>query len=109
MPVKCTDELRDRAVDLVLAVQLDPDTSSGAITRAADELGLSKETLRVVRKRKDGGVSSPRESTDLAAENRRLRAELADSKRANEILRRASSDSNHPRNRASNRSAGVRS
>ena len=91
MPVKYTDELKARAVDLVLTAQADRDTSHGAITRVADELGLSKETLRMwVRKHKDTGASSPAESTDLAAENRPLRAELAESKRANEILRRAS-------------------
>lgn len=91
MPVKYTDELRARAVDLVLTAQSNPDTSHGAITRVADELGLSKETLRVwVRKHKDIGTSSPAESTDLATENRRLRAELTESKRANEILKRAS-------------------
>uniref|UniRef100_UPI001BB1E083 transposase n=1 Tax=Brevibacterium sp. 2SA TaxID=2502198 RepID=UPI001BB1E083 len=55
------------------------------------ELGLSKETLRVwVRKHKDSGKATPTESVDLEAENRRLRAELAEAKRANEILKRAS-------------------
>lgn len=91
MPVKYTDELKVRAVELVIHAQADPDTANGAIARVANELGLSKETLRVwVRKHKDSGKASPVESVDLEAENRRLRAELAEAKRANEILKRAS-------------------
>ncbi|WP_350269399.1 transposase [Brevibacterium sp. CBA3109] len=91
MPVKYTDELKARAVELVMHAQADPETASRAITRVANELGLSKETLRVwVRKHKDSGRATPTESVDLEAENRRLRAELTEAKRANEILRRAS-------------------
>lgn len=91
MPVKYTDELKARAVELVMHAQADPETASGAITRVANELGLSKETLRVwVRKHKDSGRATPTQSVDLEAENRRLRAELTEAKRANEILRRAS-------------------
>jgi transposase len=91
LPVKYTDELKARAVELVIHAQADPDTANGAITRVAKELGLSKETLRVwVRKHKESGEATPTESVDLETENRRLRAELAEAKRANEILRRAS-------------------
>ena len=91
MPVKYTDELKARAVELVIHAQADPDTANGAITRVANELGLSRETLRVwVRKHKDSGKATPTESVDLEAENRRLRAELAEAKRVNEILKRAS-------------------
>ncbi|WP_145997014.1 transposase, partial [Brevibacterium antiquum] len=104
MPVKYTDELKARAVELVMHAQADPETASGAITRVANELGLSKETLRVwVRKHKDSGRATPTESVDLEAENRRLRAELTEAKRANEILRRASLDSNRECNTPSAR------
>ncbi|MGC2942512.1 MULTISPECIES: transposase [unclassified Brevibacterium] len=86
-----TDELKAGAVELVIHAQADLDTANGAITRVAGELGVSKETLRVwVRKREDSGKATPAESVDLEAENRRLRAELAEAKRANEILKRAS-------------------
>ena len=79
MPVKYTDELKARAVELVVHAQADPETANGAVTRVANELGLSKETLRVwVRKHKDSGKATPAESVGLEAENRRLRAELAD-------------------------------
>lgn len=87
MPVKYTDELKARAVELVIHAQADPDSANGAITRVANELGLSKETLRVwVRKYKDSGKATPAESVDLEAENRRLRAELAEAKRAQRDL-----------------------
>ena len=91
MPVKYTDELKARAVELVVHAQADPEAANGAITRVANELGLSKETLRDwVRKHKDSGRATPTESVDLEAENRRLRAELTEARRANEILKKAS-------------------
>jgi len=91
MPSKYTPELKQRAIELVLHAQADPDTARGAVTRIAGELGLSKETLRVwVRTHKQSGVGTPAESVDLEAENRQLRAELAEAKRANDILKKAS-------------------
>lgn len=90
MPIKYSDELKTRAIELVLHAQSNPDTSNGAITRVAKELGLSSETLRAwVRRHKTGGAALPEQSIDLEAENKRLRAELVETKRANEILRRA--------------------
>lgn len=38
MPVKYSPELEQRAVELVLPAQADPDITRGAITRAADGL-----------------------------------------------------------------------
>ena len=91
VPVKYSDEIKARAIELVLHAQADPATANGAITRIASELGLSKETLRTwVRNHKASGRTTPVESVDLEAENRRLRAELAEARRANEILKRAS-------------------
>ena len=91
MPVKYTPELKQRAIELVLHAQADPDTARGAVTRIAGELGVSKETLRVWgRTHKQSGVGTPAESVDLEAENRQLRAELAEAKRANDILKKAS-------------------
>lgn len=91
MPVKYTPELKQRAIELVLHAQADPDTARGAVTRIAGELGVSKETLRVwVRTHKQFGVGTPAESVDLEAENRQLRTELAEAKRANDILKKAS-------------------
>ena len=71
VPVKYTDELKARAVELVIHAQADPSTANGAIARVAKELGVSKEALRVwVRKHKDSGKATPVESVDLEAENR---------------------------------------
>ncbi|WP_265576782.1 transposase [Gulosibacter molinativorax] len=83
--------MKARAVELVLHAQSDPATSPGAVRRIAEELGLNSETLRGwvgAHKRASGGT--PADTVDLAAENRRLRAELAETKRANEILKKAS-------------------
>lgn len=91
MPAKYSDEVKARAVELVLHAQADPATSHGAMSRVAKQLNLNKETLRTwVRAHKQSGAARPEVSVDLEAENRRLRAELAESKRANEILKRAS-------------------
>ena len=91
MPKKYTDELKARAIELVLLAQADPDTARGAATRVAAQLGINRETLRCwVRDHKKTGATTVGESLDLEAENRRLRAELAESRRANEILKRAS-------------------
>lgn len=91
MPSKYTPELKTRAIELVLHAQGDPDTARGAVSRIAEELNISRETLRIwVRTHKESGMSAPTESVDLEAENRRLRKELAESQRANEILKKAS-------------------
>lgn len=90
MPIKYTDEIKTRAVDLVIHAQSDPSTTNGAIRRGAKELGLSSETLRTwVRNYKNSGAMTPAQSIDLEAENKRLHAELAETKRANEILKKA--------------------
>lgn len=91
MPIKYTDELKQRAVELVIHAQANLDTAHGAVRRVADELGVSKEALRVwVRKHKDTGLDTPAQSVDLQVENRRLKSELAEAKRANDILKKAS-------------------
>lgn len=42
-----------------------------------------------MRNYKNSGAMTPAQSIDLEAENKRLRAELAETKRANEILKKA--------------------
>lgn len=60
LPVKYTDELRARVVDLVIDAQADPETANRETIRVANQLGLSKQTLRVwVRKHKDTGKATP--------------------------------------------------
>ncbi|WP_430384285.1 transposase [Auritidibacter ignavus] len=87
IPVKYTDDLKVRAVELVTHAQADPDTAGGVITSVANELGLSRATSRVlVGQHTNSERATPAGSVDLQSENRRLRAELAEAKRANEIL-----------------------
>ncbi|WJY62180.1 Transposase [Corynebacterium atrinae] len=91
MPKKYPDELKARAIELVIHAQSDSVTARGAAGRVAEQLGLNRETLRSwVSAHKKSGATTVDESLDLEAENRRLRAELAESRRANEILKRAS-------------------
>lgn len=68
LPIKYTDELKTRAVDLVIHSQADPSTANGAIRRVAKESGLSSETLRTwVRNYKNSGATTPAQSIDLEA------------------------------------------
>lgn len=91
MPEKYTDDVKKRAVELVLLAQSNPDTSYGAITRIAAQFDVKTDTLRTcIRLHEGTGQSTASESVDLVAENRRLRAELAESQRVNEILKKAS-------------------
>lgn len=91
MPKKYTHDVKKRAVELVLLAQSNPNTSYGAITRIATQFDVKADTLRTwIRLHESTGQSTATESVDLVAENRRLRAELAESQRVNEILKKAS-------------------
>lgn len=45
-PRNYPDELRQRAIRMVLDAKTGPDTAHGAIRRVADQLGISRETPR---------------------------------------------------------------
>jgi transposase len=90
-PTKYSEELRDRAVRMVLDARRDPATSRGAIRRIAEQLGVHPEAMRnwVRTAEVDGGLrpgtttSDAKRIADLEVENRELR-------RANSILKSAS-------------------
>ena len=84
-PSKYPPELRARAVELVLS-------SGRPIAHIADELGINRETLRtwVRQAQADRGQRAGLLSTDERQELKRLRKELAELRRANEILKAAS-------------------
>jgi transposase len=90
-PKKYPDELRDRAVRMVLDLRADPLTSRGALARVGQQLGINKDTLRnwVDRAEIDTGLkpgittAEQQRINELERENRELR-------RANEILKTAS-------------------
>lgn len=85
------DELRDRAVRLVLDAKQHPDTAYGAVTRIGRQLGINADTLRgwVQQTEIDGGVR-PGVTTSESARIVELEREVRELKRANQILKSAS-------------------
>ncbi len=91
-PSKYPAELRERAVRMVLESKTDYPSEFEALRSIAGKLGIgSPETLRkwVRRAEIDGGVRVGKTSEEIA-EIRELKKEVAELRRANEILKRAS-------------------
>ncbi len=90
-PRKYPDEVRDRAVRLVLDIAESAGSVSGACRRIGEELGINPDTLRgwVKQAQIDNG-SRPGTATADAARIRQLEKENAELRRANAILRTAS-------------------
>jgi transposase len=93
-PRKYPQELRDRAVRLVVEARVEePELSlNAAVVRIGTRVGVNKDTLRGWCKQAeiDAGVRSGTTTSD-AAELKALRQEVKELKRANEILLAASS------------------
>jgi transposase len=87
-PKKYPDELRARAVRLYRESDPKP-----VIRQLARQLGVHHEALRnwIRQAEADAGERADRPTTDMAEENRRLRQEVTELRRVNEILRAASS------------------
>ena len=91
MPKKFSPELRDRAVRMVYDRQaLEGGPRSESIRAVAPQLGVGMETLRIWCNRYGPAERSSRPQESLEEENRRLRSEVTDMRRANEILKKAS-------------------
>ena len=90
-PRKYPDELRERAIRLVLDAKADPARSRGACGRIGDQLGINPETLRgwVAQAEVDAGVR-PGTTTADAARIDELEREVRELRRANAILKSAS-------------------
>jgi len=86
-PKKYPDELRARAVRLYRESDPKP-----VVRQLARQLGVHHEALRnwIRQAEADAGERSDRPTTDMAEENKRLRHEVAELRRANEILKAAS-------------------
>lgn len=86
-PKKYPDELRQRAVRLYRESDPKP-----VIRRLAEQLGVHHEALRnwIRQDEADRGERGDRPTSDMLEENRRLRREVAELRRANEILKAAS-------------------
>jgi transposase-like protein len=84
---KYPDELRQRAVRLYRESDPKP-----VIRRLAEQLGVHHEALRnwIRQDEADRGERGDRPTSDVLEENRRLRREVAELRRANEILKAAS-------------------
>jgi transposase len=91
-PSKYPRELQERAVRMVLESKADYGSEYEAIRSIAAKLGItSPESLRkwVRRAEIDGGVR-PGKTSDEIAEIKELKKEVAELRRANEILKSAS-------------------
>jgi transposase len=86
-PRKYPDELRERAVRLYRESDPKP-----VIRRLAEQLNVHPEALRnwIRQDEADRGQRHDRPSTDMIEENRRLRREVAELRRVNDVLRAAS-------------------
>ena len=90
-PRKYPEELRERAIRLALDARRDPASRPGACTRIGQQLGINPETLRGwVTQAKVDAASRPGTSTAEAARVVELERENRELRRANSILRTAS-------------------
>jgi transposase len=89
-PLKYPDELRERAVRMVLEIR-ETGEKHGAVTRVAKELGIGPESLRhwVTRAEIDSGRRPGTSSAD-AQRIAELEREVKELRRANDILKAAS-------------------
>jgi transposase len=90
-PQKYPDELRERAVRMVLEIRRETGERHGAVTRVARELGIGSESLRgwVNRAEVDSGRRAGTSSAD-AQRIAELEREVRELRRANDILKAAS-------------------
>lgn len=86
-PRKYSPELRERALRLYRESDPKP-----VVKRLAEQLGIHPEALRtwIRQDQADRGERQDLPTTEMLEENRRLRQEVAELRRANEILRAAS-------------------
>jgi len=90
-PRKYPDEMRDRAIRLVLDVAEEAGSITAGCRQVGEQLGINCDTLRgwVKQAQVDAG-QRPGTATADAARLRRLERENAELRRANAILRTAS-------------------
>ena len=86
-----TNEMRERAVRMVAEVRSEHPHETAALRHVAGLLGMNTETLRlwVHRAEVDAG-KRPGTTSDDAEEIKRLKREVAELRRANQILKSAS-------------------
>lgn len=86
-----TPEMRERAVRMLAEARGDHPNFMSAVRHVSGLLGVSPETLRVWHRRYEMGTGARSGGgEDVAEENRRLRRENAELRKANEVLKAAS-------------------
>ncbi|MET4159595.1 transposase [Agromyces sp. PvR057] len=88
---KYSPKMRERALRMLAEARPEHANMMSAVRHVAGLLGMSAETLRLWQRRYevDAGVK-PGLTTDAAAEIKRLQKEVAELRKANEILKAAS-------------------
>ncbi|MBK0422766.1 hypothetical protein JD292_11850 [Leucobacter sp. CSA2] len=91
MPSKYGPELRQRALRMLAEARPERESLTAACRHFGGLLGVSPETLHVWQHRYDidTGVK-PGTSIDMGEENRRLRREVTELRKAHEVLKAAS-------------------
>ena len=88
---KYPEELRERAVKMVLEIQAREGKGQGEVARVARQLGIHRETLRLwVRQAQIDSGQRPGTSSEDARRIVELEREVRELRRANEILKAAS-------------------
>lgn len=87
-----TKEFREKALRLLEESRANHSSETKAVASVASSLGIAPETLRRWRNKADRAVmaQSARGAEETGAELKRLRAEVAELRKANEILTTAS-------------------
>lgn len=91
MPKKFEPETRERALRMLVEVMPEHTNKSAAVRRVAGLLGMSPDTLRTWARRIEidqGRTSGVK--IDVVEENRRLKRENVELRKANEVLKAAS-------------------
>src|SRR6266516_372772 len=88
---KYPEELRERALKVVLKIQDREGKGQGEVARVARQLGIHRETLRLwVRQAQIDSGQRPGTSSEDARRIAELEREVRELRRANEILKAAS-------------------
>lgn len=91
MPGPYPLEFRERALRMLGEARPDHQSDHAAITHVAGRLGINPETLRLWKQRADiDARRAPGTSSEALAEIKRLKKQIAELEKANEILRSAS-------------------
>lgn len=88
---KYSPEMRERALRMLAEARPDHPNLMSALRDVSGLLGMSAETLRVWQRRAEVDVGErPGTTSNVVEENRRLKRENTELRKANEILRAAS-------------------